>query len=247
MYKYLQYQLWRDEAISMELREKTVFFTIVEEWIVGYEVRVGKLNTFEDQFLFLATFLEKEAGDIFQKVVLLDEVYEDLLELIAEPFWKAQELPLNLHPAFPHSSIVSLLSLLPTLTYPHNLTLPSTPHPQPHYLLSLIGGNLQHYNHFMLCSLNFVLLGEGLTATEQTEITKIALMFLERSMIEEADILSVIRKLMMKTDKAVRFALINEYVAFYGWVEKAGLDQVLEAVDDMVYFRELIIGRNQID
>lgn len=66
-------------------------------------------------------------------------------------------------------------------------------------------------------------------------------------MIQEDDILSVIRKLMMKTDKAVRFALINEYVAFYGWVEKAGLEQVLEAVDDMVYFRELIIGRNQID
>lgn len=52
---------------------------------------------------------------------------------------------------------------------------------------------------------------------------------------------------MMHTSKAVRFAMIIDYVRFYDYLERIKNDEVLEALQDIIYFRELIIGRTQID
>ena len=52
---------------------------------------------------------------------------------------------------------------------------------------------------------------------------------------------------MLKTSKMVRYAMIIDYIRFHEFLERTGRDKVLEELEDIVYFRELIIGRNQIE
>lgn len=53
LYEYLNYRLWSDESIPLEVREKSRFFQMVSNWIVAYEMKVGKLGRYKGQFNFL--------------------------------------------------------------------------------------------------------------------------------------------------------------------------------------------------
>ena len=52
---------------------------------------------------------------------------------------------------------------------------------------------------------------------------------------------------MLKTSKAVRFALVVEYVQFYEYLEMMGFQAVIQELEGMVYFRELIIGKKIVE
>lgn len=63
----------------------------------------------------------------------------------------------------------------------------------------------------------------------QTELTKLSLIYLQFLSIEESkDILNLIKHLMIKTSKAVRFALVVEYVELYEYFEMMGFEDVIE-------------------
>ena len=59
----------------------------------------------------------------------------------------------------------------------------------------------------------------------QTDITKLALIYLSSLNDDEGDnlaIINLVKYMMMKTSKAVRFALVIEYVHFYDQLELLG-------------------------
>ena len=60
---------------------------MVSNWIVHYELKVGKLMRLKGQFKFLADFFEKETSNMFEKIILFDEIYDDLTEFISPIFW----------------------------------------------------------------------------------------------------------------------------------------------------------------
>jgi hypothetical protein len=45
LFERFSYQLWNNEHLSIELREKTSFYRIVSNWIINFELRSGKLDT----------------------------------------------------------------------------------------------------------------------------------------------------------------------------------------------------------
>lgn len=52
--------------------------------------------------------------------------------------------------------------------------------------------------------------------------------------------------LMLRTSKVVRYAMVVDYVRLYEFLEKSKQYEILEELENMVYFRELIIGHSQI-
>lgn len=52
---------------------------------------------------------------------------------------------------------------------------------------------------------------------------------------------------MLRTKKAVRYALVEEYIETYKFFQAVHLDQVIEQLEDMVYFRELIVGHAKVE
>lgn len=59
----------------------------MSEWIMAYEMKVNDLKTMAKQVEFLWEFLGKETKSIFEKVVLIEEIHEDLVELLGRDFW----------------------------------------------------------------------------------------------------------------------------------------------------------------
>lgn len=51
---------------------------------------------------------------------------------------------------------------------------------------------------------------------------------------------------MLRTSKVVRYAMVVDYVRLYEFLEKSKQYEILEELENMVYFRELIIGQSQI-
>lgn len=49
--------------------------------------------------------------------------------------------------------------------------------------------------------------------------------------------MNLIKHLMVKTSKAVRFALVIEYVEFYEYLESMGFEEVIEELENIIYFR----------
>lgn len=68
-----------------------------------------------------------------------------------------------------------------------------------------------------------------------------------QSIKNSGQIVNLLKHLMLKTSKAVRFALVIEYVQFYEYLERMGFDEVIEQLEDMIYFRELIIGKRIVE
>jgi hypothetical protein len=63
----------------------------------------------------------------------------------------------------------------------------------------------------------------------QTTLTKIALVYIQFLTPEESgEILNLIKHLMLRTSKAVRFALVIEYVELYEYLEAMGFEEVIE-------------------
>ena len=60
---------------------------MVTNWIVAYEIKVEKVEKYKDQFKFLNEFFEKETVNIFEKIILFDEIYDDLTSFLFPPFW----------------------------------------------------------------------------------------------------------------------------------------------------------------
>ena len=60
------------------MREKSKYFQFVSDWIVTYELKNSKLITLKDQFDFLNEFLQRTTTNIFEKIILLDEIYDDI-------------------------------------------------------------------------------------------------------------------------------------------------------------------------
>lgn len=54
---------------------------------MAYEMKVNDLKTMAKQVEFLWEFLGKETKSIFEKVVLIEEIHEDLVELLGRDFW----------------------------------------------------------------------------------------------------------------------------------------------------------------
>jgi hypothetical protein len=62
-------------------------------------------------------------------------------------------------------------------------------------------------------SLYFLLKHRGIPSHLQTEISKLALIYLQSLEVEQShEIVNMLKHLMLSTSKAVRFALIIEYV-----------------------------------
>lgn len=79
------------------------------------------------------------------------------------------------------------------------------------------------------------------------ELTKVVLIFLQMPNIKNEDCINIIKMLMLRTCKAVRLAMVIDYVTFYEFVEQTKQDEIIDELENMVYFRELIIGRAQIN
>lgn len=52
---------------------------------------------------------------------------------------------------------------------------------------------------------------------------------------------------MLRTSKPVRLALVVEYVEFYEFLEVMGWEDVIEELENLVYFREVIIGKRMVE
>jgi hypothetical protein len=65
-----------------------------------------------------------------------------------------------------------------------------------------------------------------------------ALIYLQSLSIDQSDeIINMLKHLMVSTNKAVRFALIIEYVEFYEYLEMMGFETVIEELENIIYFR----------
>ena len=60
---------------------------------------------------------------------------------------------------------------------------------------------------------------------------------MQRPDIPDETIVEIIKLLMVKTSKMVRYSMIIDYVRFYDYLERTNRDFVLEKIEDIVYFR----------
>ena len=51
-------------------------------------MKVGDLGSLTAQVAFLREFFNKETNNMFERVILFQEIYDDLLELLGSKFWK---------------------------------------------------------------------------------------------------------------------------------------------------------------
>jgi len=77
--------------LAIDIREKTSFYRIISNWIVNFELRSGKLDNIASQFQLILAFMRKETKTILERLVMMEEIYEDLKELISEEFWVEEE------------------------------------------------------------------------------------------------------------------------------------------------------------
>ena len=82
---------------------------------------------------------------------------------------------------------------------------------------------------FVKKSLYFLLRHRNVPSHLQTEISKVALIHLQSlDQNSSAEIVNMLKQLMLSTSKPVRFALIIEYVEFYEYLEMMGFEEVIE-------------------
>jgi hypothetical protein len=229
--------LWNDESFTIEIREKTSFYRIISNWIVNFELRSGKLDTLQHPFELVLNFMHKETRTMLERLVMMEEIYEDLKELIAGSFWE-EEREISMDPVSPgkfknqlpnsQASTVSILkreslteaqlcevqtvlALVEAILNPLYYRV----HPKSILYRNCTYGelNLPNVRAFIKKCLYYLLRSSMLPTHIQTQLTKLSLNYMQFLAVEDSsEILNLVRHLMLRTSKAVRFALVIEYV-----------------------------------
>jgi hypothetical protein len=260
LYEMFTYRLWNNENYSFEIREKTSFYRIVSNWIVNFELKSGNLEQLSSQFELIKNFMVKETHTALERVVMIEETFEDLKELIGEEFWvegerlegarvrgkEQSEIKEAACSEETLSTIYKIFEVLETIITPLftrlgpalycNTTYPSLPFP--------------NTSLFTRQCILFILRQQSIPTYIQTELTKCALIHLQSVAIQPDStepVITMIQHLMVRTNKAVRFALVVEYVEFYEFLEMMGCEDIIEELENLIYFRELIIGKKIVE
>ena len=78
LFEKFSYELWNNENLAIDIREKTSFYRIISNWIVNFELRSGKLESIITQFELILAFMGKETKTVLERLVMMEEIYEDL-------------------------------------------------------------------------------------------------------------------------------------------------------------------------
>ena len=75
LFEKFSYELWNNENLAIDIREKTSFYRIISNWIVNFELRSGKLDSIVNQFELILTFMKKETKTVLERLVMMEEIY----------------------------------------------------------------------------------------------------------------------------------------------------------------------------
>ena len=78
LFELFAHRLWNNESYSFDVREKTPFYRIVSNWIINFELKSGNLSKLINQFELIKAFMVQHTHTPLQRIVLIQETYEDL-------------------------------------------------------------------------------------------------------------------------------------------------------------------------